>query len=64
MGKDVRFKDITKSKVYLNKPSPSHYNLTQYWPVKLDAKNKEELTGKKNWMDRITKGVQHSIYHA
>lgn len=61
MGQEVRFKDPKKSKgkVFVT-PSPSAYDLRQHWPAKKDAKNTEN---KKNFMDKITKGVAKSIYY-
>lgn len=35
------------------------YNLIAYWPGKGDGKAKEKF----NWMNKVTKGVQKSIYY-
>lgn len=64
LAQEERFKDPKKSKGQVfTTPAPSAYNLQQYWPVKIDNKNKDKVTGKKNFMDRITKGVTRSIYY-
>ncbi|CAD8155724.1 unnamed protein product [Paramecium octaurelia] len=42
---------------------PPQYNLIAYWPGKEDGSGKNKELKKFNWMNKVTKGIQQSIYY-
>ncbi|EGR31167.1 hypothetical protein IMG5_116380 [Ichthyophthirius multifiliis] len=59
LGKTERFKDISKSKSkqITNAPGPGHYPLIAQWPGK--ESKKEQF----NYLEKISKGIEKSIYY-
>lgn len=65
MDNSLRFPDPKKEKERAGSvPGPGHYPMIAHWPGKSEKGKKDDGVKVKDWMKRISKGIEKSIYYS